>query len=93
MVIVPDVRQARAFVAVINKTSIHNKKVFNSIVERCRLAKATDKTMYVIIEEGVDLGILEDMPWNKIVYFTDKSDIPKIMTFINNEVAGGALYT
>ena len=93
MVLVPDVKQAVAFVAVIKKTSIHNKDLFNSIIKKCRLAEVTDKMMYVIVEEGVDLGVLKDMPWRKVVYFTDNSDIPKIIGFIDNEIVGGAPYT
>lgn len=93
MVIVPDVRQARAFVVVINKTCIHNENLFNSIVNKCRFAQVTDKMMYVVVEEGASLGVLNDMPWRKIFRFADKSDVPKIMGFIDNEVTGGALYT
>lgn len=93
MVLVSDVRKAQSFVAIISKKSTYNRKLFNSIVKRCRLAEVSGKPMYIIVEEGVDLGVLEDMPWRKVVHIINKDDVPGILNFIDAEVMGGALYT
>ncbi len=93
MVIVHDVRQAQAFIAVVYKKGVSNKKWLNEFSKECNLAKIVGKPMYAIIEEGVKLDMLDDMPWIKFVRFKNDSDIPKIVRFIDDEVIYGGSHT
>lgn len=93
MVIIHDVRKAQAFIAVVHKKSLDNKKWFSAIIKECTLAKAVGKPMYALVEEGADIGILNDMPWEKMIHFTNDFDIPGIMTFIDNDIQAGGYYT
>lgn len=93
MVIISDVGKAQTFVAIIHKTTVDDKKLFNELVTQCRLAEVIGKPMYGIVEKGVALGVLKDMPWEKILHFTNKNEVSSILAFIDFEVSGGGLYT
>lgn len=93
MVGVTDVRKAYAFVAVIHKENVDNEKRFKRVVNECKLAKAVGKPMYALVKKGVDIGMLNDMPWKKIVHFTHDFQIQGILTFIDNDILVGGFYT
>ncbi len=93
MVIVQDVRKSSTFIAVIHKKNVKNKKRFDAVVKECRLAEVLGKPMYAIVERGVNLGVLSDMPWKKMVHFNKESDVFGIMKFIQDDIMIGGYYT
>ncbi len=93
IVVVSDVRMAKAYVAVIFKNTLGSKKLVRHIANDCRLAELNGKMMYAVIEEGVDLGMLENMSWTKIIRFNSESEVPKIMNFLDKEVTYGRAFT
>ena len=93
MVIVQDVRRSHVFVAVIHKKNVANKKRFNAVIKECRLAEAMGKSMYALVESGADIGMLNDMPWKKMVQFTNDFEIFGIIKFIDDSIKVGGFYT
>lgn len=93
MVVVNNARLANTFIAIIHKKNVTNKKRFDAVVKECRFAEAMGKPMYAIVEKGVDLGILSDMPWKKMVRFNRDSEVPGIMNFIDGDIRVGGFYT
>ena len=89
MVFVKDVRKAQAFVAVVFKRDAMPEGVLDNIIKQCRLAELCGKPKYLLIEKGEEQGVFSDMTWRKIIRFTDKNSIPKIMQFIDDEVTRG----
>ncbi len=53
--------------------------------------------MYAVIEEGVNLAVnlamLKDVSWTKIIRFNSESEVPKIMNFLDKEVTYGRAFT
>ena len=49
--------------------------------------------MYAIVEKGVDVGVLGNMPWERVIQFDKKSDISGILTFIDGDIRAGGYYT
>ena len=93
MTIVQDVRKSHVFIAVIHKKNVANKKRFNAVIKECRLAEAMGKSMYALVESGADIGMLNNMPWKKMVQFNKDADIFGIMSFIDNDIKVGGFYT
>jgi len=91
MVFVQDVRKAQAFVTVVFEKDVMPN--FNNVMMQYRLAELLDKPRYLLIKEGEDQGVFMNMSWSKIIRFSSKKDIPKIMQYIDREVTGGAFYT
>jgi hypothetical protein len=92
MVFVQDVRKAQAFVAVVFKRDTIPEDVFDNVIKQCRLAELLNKPKYLVIEEGEDQGVFGDMLWRKVIKFTDKDSLPKIMQFLDVEVTRGRFY-
>jgi len=93
MAITHDVRRSYTFIAVIHKRNVNNKKRFDAVVNECKFAEAMGKPMYAVVEKGVDLGVLGDMPWKKMVHFTNDFEIQGILTFIDGDIRAGGYYT
>ena len=93
MVVMGDIRKSDTFVAVVHKKNINNKKGFDALAKECMFAEAMGKSMYAIVEKGVDIGIFGNMPWKKVVHFNKKSDISGILTFIDGDIRAGGYYT
>lgn len=93
MVFVQDVRQAQAFIAVVFKRDTMPKDVIDNTIKQCRLADLLGKPKYLLIEKGEDQGVFGDMTWRKVIRFTDKNSIPKIMQFLDREFMGGGFHT
>jgi len=93
MVVVGDMRMSTAFIAVIHKKSVNNKKRFDRVVGECKLAKVIGKPMYAVVEKGVDMDAFGIMPWKKLVYFTNDFEVPGILNFIDGDIRAGGYYT
>jgi hypothetical protein len=91
MVFVQDVRRAQAFIAVVFKRDTMPRDVLDNVIKQCRLADLCGKPKYLLIEKGEDQGVFSDMVWRKVVRFTDKNDVPKIMQFIDDEITKGVI--
>ena len=91
MVFVSDVRQAQVFVAVVFKRDTMPRDVLDDIIKQCRLAELLGKPKYLVIEKGEDQGVFGDMLWRKVIRFTDKNNVPKIMQFLDDEITKGVV--